>query len=122
MAVAPLTVNFKRAEHVAFTKPFLSLGISILFRIPSDQQPALFSFLNPLSLEIWFWIVVAGLSITIGMYCIARLTPYEWNPSYACCSAHQPQPASDIIIQQREKGDSIELANNYSFFNTLWYG
>uniref|UniRef100_A0A914NQE1 Uncharacterized protein n=1 Tax=Meloidogyne incognita TaxID=6306 RepID=A0A914NQE1_MELIC len=47
MAVAPLTANFRRAEMVDFTKPFLSLGISIIFRIPEDFQPDIFSFLNP---------------------------------------------------------------------------
>ena len=59
MAVAPFTVNFRRAEVVDFTKPFLSLGISILFKIPEDHQPDLFSFMNPLSLEIWFFIFIA---------------------------------------------------------------
>jgi hypothetical protein len=60
MAVAPLTVNFRRAEVVDFTKPFLSLGISILFKIPDDQQPDLFSFLNPLSRETWIWVLIAA--------------------------------------------------------------
>lgn len=59
MVVAPLTANFRRAEVVDFTKPFLSLGISILYKIPADHQPDLFSFLNPLSLEIWVCIVVS---------------------------------------------------------------
>ncbi|CAD6189840.1 unnamed protein product [Caenorhabditis auriculariae] len=44
MAVAPLTVNFRRSEVVDFTKPFLSLGISILYKVPDDQQPDLFFF------------------------------------------------------------------------------
>lgn len=150
MAVAPLTVNFKRAEKVDFTKPFLSLGISILFKIPDDQQPDLFSFLNPLSREIWFWILVAAgrfffrdhirayvyviaVCITLGMYCVARLTPYEWNLNFSCCTAHQPQPASDfVVVDQRgidcestttdrmKRAQMIELANNYSFWNTMW--
>lgn len=59
MVVAPFTANFRRAEVVDFTKPFLSLGISILYKIPEDHQPDLFSFLNPLSLEIWVCILVS---------------------------------------------------------------
>jgi ionotropic glutamate receptor len=59
MSVAPFTVNFRRAEVVDFTKPFLSLGISILFKIPEDHQPDLFSFMNPLSLDIWMFILIA---------------------------------------------------------------
>ncbi|KAK5973382.1 hypothetical protein GCK32_010709 [Trichostrongylus colubriformis] len=59
MAVAPLTVNFRRSEVVSFTKPFLSLGISILYKVPDDYQPDLFSFLNPLSWQIWLAILAA---------------------------------------------------------------
>lgn len=59
MAVAPLTVNFRRAEVVDFTKPFLSLGISVLFKIPADNQPELFSSLNPLPAQIWMCIILA---------------------------------------------------------------
>lgn len=57
MAVAPLTVNFRRAEMVDFTKPFLSLGISVLFKIPANNQPELFSSLKPLPIQIWLCIV-----------------------------------------------------------------
>ncbi|KAI1700129.1 ligated ion channel l-glutamate- and glycine-binding site domain-containing protein [Ditylenchus destructor] len=105
MIVAPFTANFRRAEVVDFTKPFLSLGISILFKIPEDTQPDLFSFLNPLSIEIWVWILLSICALTFGMYIVAQVTPYEWNLSFSCCTAHQPHP----------------LSNNYSFFNTLWY-
>ncbi|KAK0424092.1 hypothetical protein QR680_008499 [Steinernema hermaphroditum] len=117
MAVAPLTVNFKRAEVVDFTKPFLSLGISILFKIPPDNQPDLFSFLNPLSLEIWICIVIAIVGLTLGMFLVARVTPYEWNLNFSCCTAHQPHPAAQFSPQD----SPVELSNNYSFWNTLWY-
>uniref|UniRef100_A0A914CSS2 Uncharacterized protein n=1 Tax=Acrobeloides nanus TaxID=290746 RepID=A0A914CSS2_9BILA len=96
MAVAPFTVNFRRAEVVDFTKPFLSLGISILFKIPADHQPNLFSFLNPLSLEIWFCILIAIVGLTIGMYCIAQLTPYEWNLNFSCCTG--PRAVSTRLL------------------------
>ncbi|KAF8367108.1 glr-5 [Pristionchus pacificus] len=117
MAVAPLTVNFKRAEVVDFTKPFLSLGISILFKVPSDQQPDLFSFLNPLSWQIWLCILGAIGGVTLGMFAVARITPYEWNLNFSCCTAHQPHPAASFTPADAP----VELSNNYSFFNTLWY-
>jgi hypothetical protein len=60
------SANFRRAEVVDFTKPFLSLGISIIFRIPEDYQPDIFSFLNPLSLEIWLCIMVSICGLTFG--------------------------------------------------------
>ncbi|KAI6219195.1 hypothetical protein M3Y99_01669700 [Aphelenchoides fujianensis] len=111
MVVAPFTANFRRAEVVDFTKPFLSLGISILFKIPTDQQPDFFSFMNPLSLEIWISILVSICGLTVGMYLCAQITPFEWNVT------HQPHPAATYT-----SADSpVQLSNNYSFWNTLWY-
>ncbi|CAI4225801.1 unnamed protein product [Auanema sp. JU1783] len=117
MAVAPLTVNFRRSEVVDFTKPFLSLGISILYKVPDDHQPDLFSFLNPLSWQIWLAILAAIGGVTLTMYTVARITPYEWNLNFSCCTAHQPHPAA----AQGPTNAPIELSNNYSFWNTLWY-
>ncbi|KAF7635064.1 hypothetical protein Mgra_00005505 [Meloidogyne graminicola] len=124
MAVAPLTANFRRAEVVDFTKPFLSLGISIIFRIPEDFQPDIFSFLNPLSLEIWFCILLSIFGLTLGMYLVANITPYEWNLNFSCCTAHQPYPAAKFASSSCNGANiptKVELSNNYSFWNTLWY-
>jgi hypothetical protein len=48
-----ILVNYAREKQIDFTKPFLSLGIAILFKLPKPEKPGLFSFLSPLSLEIW---------------------------------------------------------------------
>uniref|UniRef100_A0AC35TW41 PBPe domain-containing protein n=1 Tax=Rhabditophanes sp. KR3021 TaxID=114890 RepID=A0AC35TW41_9BILA len=117
MAVSPFTVNFQRAQVVDFTKPFLSLGISILYKIPNDHQPDLFSFLNPLSLEIWICIFISIIGLTGGMYFVAQVTPFEWNLNFSCCTAHQPHPASLYSPEDSQ----IVFANNYSLGNTLWY-
>ncbi len=62
--------------------------------------------------------VCISVCITLGMYVVARLTPYEWNLNFSCCTAHQPQPAADMV--RLGSGNRLELANNYSFWNTLW--
>ena len=48
-----MTINFAREAVIDFTKPFMNLGISILFKIPSGKPTRLFSFMNPLAVEIW---------------------------------------------------------------------
>ena len=53
MAIGAMTINFAREEVIDFTKPFMNLGISILFKIPSGKPTRLFSFMNPLAVEIW---------------------------------------------------------------------
>jgi hypothetical protein len=45
--------------NVDFSKPFLNLGISILFKMPKKEKPGLFSFLNPLAMEIWIYLIAA---------------------------------------------------------------
>ena len=48
LAVASMTINYARETVIDFTKPFMNLGISILFKAPKDPETELFSFMNPL--------------------------------------------------------------------------
>ncbi|OTF81852.1 hypothetical protein BLA29_004485, partial [Euroglyphus maynei] len=53
IAIAPLTITSARERVIDFTKPFMSLGISIMIKKPQKKNPGVFSFMNPLSYEIW---------------------------------------------------------------------
>ena len=53
IAIGAMTINYAREAVIDFTKPFMNLGISILFKIPSGKPTRLFSFMNPLAVEIW---------------------------------------------------------------------
>lgn len=53
IAIASMTITSERERVVDFSKPFMSLGISIMIKKPVPQRPSFFSFLNPLSKEIW---------------------------------------------------------------------
>lgn len=53
IAIAALTITADRERVIDFSKPFMSLGISIMIKKPMKQRPGVFSFLNPLSKEIW---------------------------------------------------------------------
>lgn len=61
LAVAALTINYQREQAIDFTKPFLNTGISILFKRPEKKTPDLFSFLYPLSIDIWLYMIAAYL-------------------------------------------------------------
>ena len=52
LAVASLTISYERDRVVDFTTPFMSLGLSILFKKPEKKKPSLFSFLGPLSDQV----------------------------------------------------------------------
>ncbi|VDK73224.1 unnamed protein product [Litomosoides sigmodontis] len=65
IAVAPLTINQARERVVDFSKPFMTTGISIMIKKPEKQEFNVFSFMQPLSINIWFLILCsyAGLDI-----------------------------------------------------------
>lgn len=48
-----MTITAERERVIDFSKPFMSLGISIMIKKPVKQTPGVFSFMNPLSQEIW---------------------------------------------------------------------
>ncbi len=103
LAVASLTINYKRQQVVDFTKPFLSLGISILFKEPTSEKPELFSFMNPLSWEVWIYTLIAYLAVSFILMTLARFTPYEW---------HHPHPCTK---------DSAYLENTFNISNSFWF-
>lgn len=58
IAIAAMTITAERERVIDFSKPFMSLGISIMIKKPVKQTPGVFSFMNPLSQEIWVRICV----------------------------------------------------------------
>ncbi|NXO61090.1 GRIK2 protein, partial [Aramus guarauna] len=73
LAVAPLAITYVREKVIDFSKPFMTLGISILYRKPNGTNPGVFSFLNPLSPDIWMYILLAYLGVSCVLFVIASL-------------------------------------------------
>uniref|UniRef100_A0A4W5QYF0 Glutamate receptor n=1 Tax=Hucho hucho TaxID=62062 RepID=A0A4W5QYF0_9TELE len=104
LAVAPLTITYVREKVIDFSKPFMTLGISILYHKPNGTNPGVFSFLNPLSPDIWMYVLLACLGVSCVLFVIARFTPYEWYNPHPC------NPDSDVV------------ENNFTLINSVWFG
>ncbi|XP_017883266.1 glutamate receptor ionotropic, kainate 2-like [Ceratina calcarata] len=102
LAICDLTITYERETAVDFTMPFMNLGISILYRQPEAKEPNLFSFLSPLSTDVWLYTATAVLAITILLSIQARMAPGEWDNPHPC----NPDPE--------------ELENNFTLRNSLW--
>ena len=50
----------------------MNLGISILFKKPEVEPAELFSFMNPLALEIWLYILLAYVLVSLTIWIVAR--------------------------------------------------
>ncbi|KAL5010168.1 hypothetical protein ScPMuIL_012473 [Solemya velum] len=103
LAVAGISITYKREEVIDFTKPFLNLGITILFKKPEKSPPKLFSFLSPLSIEVWVYMLAAYLCVSFMLFVIARFSPYEW------CNPHPCNPDADVV------------ENQFTILNSLWF-
>ncbi|XP_049838253.1 glutamate receptor ionotropic, kainate 2-like isoform X3 [Schistocerca gregaria] len=102
LAVGSMTINYARESVIDFTKPFMNLGISILFKVPTDKESTFFTFLDPLALDIWCLVVGAFLLACLSLFALARFSPYEWrNP--------RPWRTPDFLV------------NQFSLSNSLWF-
>lgn len=72
LSAGDLTITYEREQAVDFTMPFMNLGISVLYRKPIKQPPNLFSFLSPLSLDVWIYMATAYLGVSILLFILAR--------------------------------------------------
>ncbi|KAJ3609644.1 hypothetical protein NHX12_024160 [Muraenolepis orangiensis] len=81
----------RREKVIDFSKPFMSLGISILYRVHLGRKPGYFSFLDPFSPAVWLFMLLA-------------LSPYEWYNPHPCL---------------RDRRDLLE--NQYTLGNSLWF-
>ncbi|PWA23517.1 hypothetical protein CCH79_00005900 [Gambusia affinis] len=107
IAVAPLTITLVREEVIDFSKPFMSLGISIMIKKPQKSKPGVFSFLDPLAYEIWMCIVFAYIGVSVVLFLVSRFSPYEWNLEEQD-ETKDPQTAPDP-------------PNDFGIFNSLWF-
>ncbi|XP_067946370.1 glutamate receptor ionotropic, kainate 2-like [Watersipora subatra] len=103
LALGDLTINFERSKVIDFTKPFMSMGISILFKRPEPDPPKLFSFLEPLDNNIWACMIGSYAFVSVFLFCTARFSPYEWKNPHPC------NPESDIV------------ENDFTLLNSFWF-
>ena len=78
LSIATLTINGAREKAVDFSKPFIDLGISIMIRKPEKQKPGVFSFMDPLSKEIWICVIISYLFVGAILFAVSRCSAYEW--------------------------------------------
>ncbi|XP_063120963.1 glutamate receptor ionotropic, kainate 4 isoform X5 [Rattus norvegicus] len=104
LAVAGLTITAEREKVIDFSKPFMTLGISILYRVHMGRRPGYFSFLDPFSPGVWLFMLLAYLAVSCVLFLVARLTPYEWYSPHPCA-----------------QGRCNLLVNQYSLGNSLWF-
>ena len=118
--------------------PFMNLGVSILFKKPMKKPPNLFSFLSPLSLDVWIYMATAYLGVSVLLFILARFVLLLFfkkkiffckkknfkkkilfckkNPQFFCrfspYECDNPHPC---------RTDQDILVNDFSLVNSMWF-
>ncbi|KAM7360463.1 glutamate receptor IID [Cochliomyia hominivorax] len=103
LAITDLTITSEREEVIDFSIPFMNLGIAILYLKPQKGEPTTFSFMDPFSKQVWKYLGIAYLGVSICFFILGRLSPTEWDNPYPC-------------IEEPE-----ELENQFTINNSLWF-
>lgn len=72
-------------------------------QVPTSHQARLFSFMNPLAIEIWLYVLAAYVLVSVTMFVVARFSPYEWNNPHPC------HAGSEVV------------ENQFSLSNSFWF-
>lgn len=72
-----------------------------LLQKPTKESPGVFSFMNPLSYEIWMCVIFAYIGVSVVLFLVSRFSPFEWH------------------IEDHTDGPSV--TNNFTIFNSLWF-
>ncbi|VDP06034.1 unnamed protein product [Soboliphyme baturini] len=100
-AIASLTINTLRERVVDFSKPFLITGVSIMIKKPNKQEFSVFSFMQPLSTEVWMYIIIAYIGVSVIIYFVSRISPKEWRLN-------------------ENSDDTLTTLNAFSIQNCMW--
>ncbi|XP_055843535.1 glutamate receptor 1-like isoform X1 [Episyrphus balteatus] len=127
IAIAPMTITAERERVIDFSKPFMSLGISIMIKKPVKQTPGVFSFMNPLSQEIWVSVIFSYIGVSIVLFFVSRFSPYEWrliqysdainiHPDQIPNQQQQPPPGVGPSY-----ASPAVVVNDFSILNSFWF-
>ena len=62
---------------IDFSKPFMTLGISVMIRKPEKQKPGVLSFTDPLHYLIWLCVVLAYVGVSLVLFVVNSFDPYS---------------------------------------------
>lgn len=109
IAIASMTITSERERVIDFSKPFMSLGISIMIKKPVKQKPGVFSFLNPLSKEIWVCVIFSYLAVSIVLFIVSRYQDFSRlcrsRPflNFALCADFLPTSGDSFTSRMKDR-------------------
>ncbi|XP_067950331.1 glutamate receptor ionotropic, kainate 2-like [Watersipora subatra] len=107
IALGSFTINYQREQVIDLTKPFMHVGISILYEVSKKETPGLFSFMEPLAVETWFYVILAYVLVSVTLFLLGRFSPYE----HVKKTIRSEVDGKDIVIKEFR----LSLADGFWF-------
>lgn len=101
--IADISITSARNKAVAFSMPWMNIGISIMYVVPRASPPSLLAFLDPFTGEVWLYLLICLVFVSILFYVLARFSPYQWEEPINCIK------------------DPEEMENQYNLANSFWF-
>ncbi|XP_023213434.1 glutamate receptor 2-like [Centruroides sculpturatus] len=80
LALAPLTISWKRQEVISFTAPYYDLGLAILMpKYNKKTNENYFAFLSPFETTVWLTIAVSVIFTSLVLAICVNLTPNNFK-------------------------------------------
>ncbi|KAF9423570.1 hypothetical protein HW555_001125 [Spodoptera exigua] len=102
LGICDLTITSERNSVVDFSIPFMTLGISLLFREEDPEAPDRFSFIKPLSLDVWLYLATTYVIVSFVLLICARMSQDDWVNPHPC----------------NQNPENLE--NIWSLYNCMW--
>ena len=101
--IADISITSERNEAVTFSMPWMNVGISILYVKPRSAPPSLLAFLDPFTNEVYVYLLLCLVLVSLVFYVLARFSPYQWEEPISCIK------------------DPEEMENQYNLANSFWF-
>ncbi|XP_047025331.1 glutamate receptor ionotropic, kainate 2-like [Helicoverpa zea] len=102
LGICDLTITSERNSVLDFSIPFMTLGISLLFREEDPEAPDRFSFIKPLSLDVWLYLATTYVIVSFVLLVCARMSQDDWVNPHPC----------------NQNPENLE--NIWSLYNCMW--
>ncbi|KAJ2951072.1 hypothetical protein O0L34_g5452 [Tuta absoluta] len=103
LGICDLTITSERNSVVDFSTPFMTTGISMLFKEPEPETPDQFSFIKPLSVDVWLYLATTYIIVSFLFLICARMSQLDWVNPHPC----------------NQNPENLE--NIWSFYNCTWF-
>ena len=112
MIVAPLTITAVRERVVDFCKPFMSAGITTLFKKPTSKHFAVLWLFKPFDIEVWFLLLVVTAVFCVLLYLLKRFGSKPQENDDSGCSSESRKlcvAVSRIMGIQKDQSAAVSV-------------